>query len=178
MEFHKFPFAVLIYIGVFAIVCKATSNQYSGVSTFIDAISYSFTTTFSIKNNEINPQTDLAKNLHIIQKLIAFISLYSTGFMSSKNLIRFGIINIVILASVIMIHSNQKNANINTDLIYKFSNNHTLTEINTADKSLAFIHMLIVVFIIYKFNKGIFRMISNPLFGRKIKQLNTIAKLD
>jgi len=154
------------------------SNQYTGIRSFTDALSYSFTTTFSIKNNEINPQTDTSKIMHVIQKLIAFISLYSTGFMSSKNLIRFAVINIVILVSITMIHAKNKNIQVNTDLIYNFTNNHTLTQIYTPDKSLAFVHMLIVILIIYKFNKGIFKIISNPLFGRKIKELSTTVKLD
>ena len=169
MEFHKFPFAVIIYITFFAVIYHVLSNQYTGIISFTDALLYSLTTTFSIKNNEISPQTDTSKILHIIQKLIAFISLYSTGFVSSKNLIRFAVINIVILVSVIMIHTKEKNIKVNPNLIYNFTNNHTLTQIYTSDKSLAFVHMLIVVFIIYKFNKGIFKLISNPLFGEKSK---------
>lgn len=178
MEFHKFPFAVIIYITIFAIMYNVLSNQHSGITSFIDALSYSFTTTFSIKNNEINPQTDTSKIMHVIQKIIAFVSLYSTGFMSSKNLIRFAVINIVILVSMIMIHAKDKKIKVNTDLIYNFTNNHTLTQIYAPDKSLAFVHMLIIVLIIYKFNKGIFKIISNPLFGRKIKELSTMVQLD
>jgi hypothetical protein len=179
MDFHKFPSAVIIYILLFAVIYTITSNHHTGLTSFIDAVSYSFTTTFSIKNNEINATTDTSKSIHIVQKLLAFISLYSAIFLTTKSIVRFGIINIAILVCTIMLYSRTNRKVINTDLVYKFVNNHTLTEKYSGSNNIIILmHMLVVVFTIYKFNNGIFKIISDPLFGRSIKQLNTIAKLE
>jgi hypothetical protein len=180
MEFHKFPSIMIIYIFVFAVVYSVCASQFTGIVSFTDALIYSVLTTIGSNYDKVQPITGVAKIISMTHSLISFTSLYSTVMFQEKIYIRFLLINLGILTGILAVMKSM-NIPIGINSIYDSVRNHCLisfpNEKSQKMKVLSLIHIFIVTLVIFNFNNGFFKGLSNPIFGPKLKMMNSYAKV-
>lgn len=179
MEIHKFPSAIVLYVLIFALVYYFNSSQFSGIESFSDAVLYSLANTCIMNYSEVKPLTNVAKLISSLQCLLTFTSLFSVSALENKSFIRFILINIGILAGAISAGTYYTTKSLSLDelssiqTLYDTIRTHCLVDLNPQPKAkiVSIVHIIIVMFIVFKFNNGIFQRISDPVFGPNLLKI-------
>lgn len=164
-------FSLLVFTLFFALLYLAFKENFSGISSFKDALYYSSCMTTTIGNDKMQPTTAHGKIITILHVLLVFVSVYNFNVMKNSTL-TFGAVNVAIIGFFAAIHMFLLSMSM-IDAVYHSTMTHTLTGVKEPNHSYTTIaHMIVIFAILFSIpNTGIFGTIISSL-GRKKQSYN------